>query len=194
MKKWISLIVVVALTCMMFESCRKRYIPRPYGYYRITLPDTSYKSYRSDDLPYSFDLSEHAIVSRRTSAEELYWIDIEYPTLHAKISCTYKPVTQDNFSILSEEAQKFVFKHATKASAIPEQYFENSEQHVYGIFYTLKGSTASPYQFVLTDSTHHFFRAALYFNNLPNQDSIAPVAEYMQHDLRRIIESFQWTK
>jgi len=188
------MIVALGILLPVLAGCNKRYVPRPYGYYRITLPDTAYAVFSERDWPYRFDLSSSAKVSYRTSPDEKYWIDIEYPMLHAKINCTYKPVSSDNFALLTSEAQKFVFKHATKASSIPEQYFEAPEKHVYGIFYELRGNTASPYQFVLTDSTHHFFRAALYFNNLPNQDSIAPVADYMQQDLRRMVESFEWTR
>ena len=94
--------------------------------------------------------------------------------------------------MLSDETQKFVYKHAMKAEAIPEQGYEHPEKHVYGVYYELQGNTASPIQFVLTDSTANFFRAALYFNARPNQDSIQPVLDYMRGDIIRMIESFEW--
>ena len=43
-----------------------------------------------------------------------------------------------------------------------------------------------------TDSTEHFFRGALYFNCQPNQDSIAPMLDYMREDIVRLMESFEW--
>ena len=65
---------------------------------------------------------------------------------------------------------------------------------MHGILYDLKGNTASNVQFVLTDSTKHFFRGALYFNNVPNKDSIAPMSDYIREDIIHIMESFEWKK
>jgi len=70
--------------------------------------------------------------------------------------------------------------------------FENPEKKVYGILYDLTGNTASSVQFVLTDSTKHFFRGALYFENVPNKDSIAPMSAYIREDVIRLMESFEW--
>jgi gliding motility-associated lipoprotein GldD len=56
----------------------------------------------------------------------------------------------------------------------------------------MKGNTASPIQFYLTDSTKDFFRAALYFNNIPNQDSLAPVIDYLREDIMMMMETFRW--
>jgi len=72
--------------------------------------------------------------------------------------------------------------------------FDSEERNVHGILYDLKGNTASSVQFVLTDSTHHFFRGALYFNNVPNKDSIAPMSDYIRKDIIRIMESFKWKR
>jgi gliding motility-associated lipoprotein GldD len=85
-----------------------------------------------------------------------------------------------------------VYKHTVKAENIAEIPYENAEQKVYGILYELTGNTASPVQFVLTDSNKNFFRGALYFENVPNKDSIAPIVQYVQKDIVRLIESFEW--
>lgn len=186
--KYVFIFGICSLLCI---ACTKSYIPRPYGYQRIALPDTAYTRLDTSALPYSFELSDNAQVIYKTAVDEKYWIDIVYPTLNAKVYCSYRPI-ENNLSILNEESREFVYKHAVRADAIPEQGFENPTQHVYGVFYELYGNTASPIQVVLTDSTTHFFRAALYFNTTPNQDSIAPVLEYIQGDIIRIVESFEW--
>ena len=53
---------------------------------------------------------------------------------------------------------------------------------------------ASPFQFYLTDSVDHFVRGALYFNVVPNNDSLAPVIDYLKDDMRHMIETFEWKK
>jgi gliding motility-associated lipoprotein GldD len=79
-----------------------------------------------------------------------------------------------------------------RADAIIEHPFENQENHVYGILYEITGNAASPIQFIVTDSTRHFLRGSLYFNNTPNADSIAPVTAYIESDIRHLIESVNW--
>ena len=54
------------------------------------------------------------------------------------------------------------------------------------------GNAASPVQFFISDSIRHFIRGALYFNALPNPDSIAPVSTYVEQDIIRLIESLEW--
>jgi gliding motility-associated lipoprotein GldD len=95
---------------------------------------------------------------------------------------------------LSEDARKYVYKHSVKADGISERVFEHPEKKVYGVFYDITGNAASSVQFTLTDSTQHFVRGALYFNNVPNKDSIAPMVDYIREDMVRLMESFEWKK
>lgn len=186
-----GLYILFFLLVLSMISCRQPAVPKPYGYFRIAIPDTLYTCYTPKDFPYSFRLSCNAIVQPRMHTGEQYWIDIHYPTLNTTIHCSYKPI-HNNLRTLSRDAQEFLFSHATIASAIPEQEFANLEEKVYGVYYELHGNTASPIQFILTDSTKHFFRGSVYCNTIPNQDSLAPVYDYMRTDIRVLIESMKW--
>lgn len=174
-------------------SCHKHPVPREYGYYRIDLPEEH--SYAPADLPaypYSFSVSEQANLQPLQVNGERYWLDIEYPQWNAIIHCSYKPV-RGNLRALIDDANEFVFSHAIKASSIPEHEYADPVHRVYGLTFELEGNTASSMQFFLTDSVRHFFRGSLYFNNIPNQDSIAPVANYIREDIVALVESFRWT-
>jgi len=183
--------ILSLIACLCLSSCSERYVPKPYGYYRIDLPENTYCTFDKADYPYQFAYSTLAEIRPKEEVHERYWLDVYYPRLDARIHCSYKRV-EDNLRELSYDAQDFVYKHSGKASAIPEQGYDNDAAHVHGVFYELKGNTASPYQFYLTDSTTHFFRAAVYFNCLPNQDSLMPVIHYLQTDIRTMIETFKW--
>ena len=187
-----NIILMLVFTCL-FCSCNKTSIPRPYGYFRVDLPRHSYRMIDTLNLPYRFDLPENVQLINRKVEGETYWIDLYYPKLNASIYCSYKPV-KGNLINLLEDTRKIVYKHSIRADDISEQPFDHRDKNVHGILYELKGNTASSVQFVLTDSTRNFFRGALYFNNVPNKDSIAPMANYIREDVIRIMESFEWKR
>ena len=170
-------------------------MPRPRGYFRIDLPEHTYSDFHAvpafSAYPYSFEQSRQAAVSVHPEQGEHYWVDLCYPRLNARIHCSYKPVA-GNLRELSDDAQRFVYNHAGKATSIPEQGYDNPEARVWGVYYELRGNTASPCQFYLTDSIGHFFRGALYFDCAPNQDSLAPVTAWLEEDVRHLIETFRW--
>ena len=60
------------------------------------------------------------------------------------------------------------------------------------MFYEVTGNAASQAQFYVTDSTSHFVTGSLYFYAKPNYDSIYPAANYLEKDIRRIMESMEW--
>jgi len=184
-------VYIAVILCLSLCGCGQRYVPKPYGYFRVDLPEATYQTFGEAGYPYTFDYSALAEIREKEEAGESYWIDVYYPRFDARIHCSYKPVER-NLREMSADARDFVFKHAGKATAIPEEGFENPDARVFGVYYELRGNTASPYQFYLTDSTSRFFRGAVYFNCPPNQDSLAPVITYLGDDVRHMIETFEW--
>jgi gliding motility-associated lipoprotein GldD len=184
-------LILLFILVFLVGGCHRRAVPKPMGYFRIAIPDTAYGYTALADYPYAFRLSKNAYINDHPAEGEKYWIDIHYPVLNATIHCSYKPI-KGNFRALARDAQEFLYKHSTVASAIPIQEFAHPENRVYGLFYELYGNTATPIQFVLTDSTKHFFRASVYCNNVPNQDSLAPIYDYLRKDVRVIMESMKW--
>jgi gliding motility-associated lipoprotein GldD len=188
-------------------ACSSGYSPKPAGYFHIDIPEHDYRTF-SAGHPFEFSVSSQAEVSeilpavfpettgkkRENNPPGEKWFNIVYPLLNARIHCSYIPVTKNNRAEISEESRKLAYLHVIKADAIQEQIFENSGENVYGLVYEIKGNVASPVQFVLTDSVKSFFRGALYFDYTPNQDSIAPVLEYINEDIHVLIDSFRWKK
>lgn len=183
-------ILLFCLLTFIFAGCKKNYYPKPYGYFRVDLPDHAYNKIDTV-LPYFFEISDIADIHIKKEKQEKYWIDILYPTLNAAIHCSCKEVN-NNLYELSEDTHRSVYKHLVRADDITEEIFSNPERKVYGIYYELEGNTASVAQFVLTDSIRHFFRGAVYFNHVPNKDSIAPMSDYIKKDVIRLMESFSW--
>ena len=186
-------LVILYVVGLMMMACGKVSSPKPYGYYRITTPDTAYTAFESQypTYPYTFALSRNAVVQPR--ADEPYWINLYYPALDATVHCSYKPV-RSNLRELTNDALEFVYRNASFANAIPEREYNHPEAQVYGVLFDLEGNTASSCQFFITDSTHHFFRASVYCNCPPNADSLAPVYEYLRKDVVKMVETFEWKR
>lgn len=187
--------VCLGLLMLVMVACGTPPSPRPYGYYRITVPDTTYIGFDAlyPRYPYTFALSRNAVVKPRTDTDEPYWINLYYPSLDATIHCSYKPV-RNNLRELTNDALEFVYRNASFANAIPERDYTHPEADVYGVLFDLEGNTASSCQFFVTDSTSNFFRASVYCNCPPNADSLAPVYEYLRTDVIRMVESFEWRR
>lgn len=184
-------IILVLSVLTLVVACNKKAMPKPYGYFRIELPEAHYRTMDTLNYPYRFEISTLTKVEFRQAKKEKFWLDIQYPSLNATLYCSYKPI-QGNLFELSEDSRKYVYKHSVKADGIAETAYSNADKRVYGIFYDILGNTASSMQFIVTDSTKNFFRGALYFENVPNKDSIAPMLQYIRKDMIRLMETFEW--
>lgn len=177
---------------LLFVSCEEHYTPKPRGYFRIDLPKHSYKEFNPNSCPFYYNYASSAKILRdRTKNTEPCWMNIYYPSYESTIHVSYKKIN-DNIDEYIEDARSLVYKHTVKASDIQEKLVVNDSVNVYGLVYELEGNTASSLQFYLTDSTQHFVRGALYFNSVPNPDSIAPVQAHIREDVLELIESFRW--
>jgi gliding motility-associated lipoprotein GldD len=97
-----------------------------------------------------------------------------------------------NLMMNIEYSRKLVYEHSIKADAIEEVPVLNPKNSTYGLKYNIKGDAASPFQFYVTDSTHHFLRGALYFNVKPNYDSIRSSLDYVLEDIDQLLKTITW--
>lgn len=177
---------------LILMACDQDYYPKPKGFFRIDMPEKSYVVLDSV-FPYSFEYPAFTTISNdHLSPDEPYWINIDYLQFKGSIHLSYKPVENNLFQYL-DDSRTLVIKHIPKASAIEEKAINYPDREVYGMTYHIKGSgAASPFQFFITDSTSHFLRGALYFNIPPNNDSLAPVIDYIIEDIDHLLRSFEW--
>jgi gliding motility-associated lipoprotein GldD len=159
---------------------------------RFDPPVESYTLLDLNELPYRFLISKYAMVQMSPSDSAEYWINIDYHEFNAKIYCSYRRITPYSLSAHIGECRKLVSRTVKQALAINEKEYENGSNKVYGTLFEIEGETASPIQFMLTDSVSHFFRGALYFQCRPNVDSLAPYINYLRNDVTELIQSFEW--
>jgi len=184
---------LAVFSLLSFFSCNNNdYTPKPRGYFRIDLPEHQYQSFDTT-FPFAFEYPVYARI--RTKGPDLnkkYWFNMSYPDYNGTVYFSYKSVN-NNLGQLINDSHEFVDKHIPKASAIDERIITDRKRNVFGISWEISGSgAASPYQFILTDSTSHFLRGALYFRNEPNNDSLAPVINFVKKDIHHLMNTLKW--
>jgi len=182
----------LVLLMILVSSCDETYTPKPRGYFRIDLPDHQYVAFDTA-FPYSFEYPDYASLSPDPFApEEPYWLNIEFPDFKGRIHLSYKKVDGNLVEYL-EDSRQFVMKHIPKASGINDSLILDREKNLYGLIYHIDGmGAASPCQFFITDSNTHFVRGALYFDVVPNNDSLAPVIDFLKKDIEHFLATFSW--
>ena len=189
-----AIITAIALAGFLLVSCGEetRYQPKPKGYFRIDLPAKNY--IRVDTIEkYAFEAPDYSTVSHDPfSPQEKNWINVEMPCFKASIHLTHKDV-KGNLGEYLEDVHTMITKHLQKANGMNDSLIVNPEHKVYGMLIEMDGKgVATPLQFYLTDSTNNFVRGALYFNFVPNNDSMQPVIDYLRQDIDRMINTFEW--
>jgi gliding motility-associated lipoprotein GldD len=171
------------------------YTPKPKGYNRIDLPAHAYREL-GPGHPYSFEYSKYAKVLRDSSyLAQPDWLNVYYPQLHANVQITYTNVVRDRklYDKMMEDARKLTGKHQIKATSIEEKILRTPNGLRASVF-ELEGEVPSQFQFYTTDSTKHFFRAALYFRTATDNDSLGPVIEYVKYDMIKMLNSLKYNK
>jgi gliding motility-associated lipoprotein GldD len=184
---------------ILLIACNSAYQPeiKRKGYFKITFPEKSYKLFDQPGYPYKFEYPAYATISRDTSffgeaTENPWWLNIDILQFGARIYVSYKDVTRSNFDSLVNDGFKMAYKqHSEVATGIdPERI--TTPHGIEGLYFSLKGNTATANQFFLSDSTRHFLRGSMYIYATPNEDSLGIVNDFLKKDLEHLINTLEW--
>lgn len=187
----LSLIVATLL------ACNSPYPHKKKGYFNIEFPEKKYQLFDQPGYPYSFEYPVYANVVKDTTffgdKAEDWWINIDVPRFGGRIYVSYKRI-RNKYQIdsLVNDAFKMAYKQHTEISTGIDDSLMRTPNGAEGIYYSLKGNTATANQFFLTDSTRNFLRGALYFDAAPNEDSLGIVNDFLKKDLFHLINTLQW--
>lgn len=187
------------ILCLFFaavSSCNSDYTIRQRGYFKIDLPEHKYVTFDKPGYPYSFEYPVYSTIVQdstffESQPENPYWINIDFPSLNGKIYMSYKDVKKNHFDKLVDDAFKLTYKHSTKATGIKDSLMR-TPNGISGIFFKVGGNAATARQFFVTDSTTHFLRGALYFDSTPNADSLGIVNDFLEVDMKHLINTLRW--
>ena len=183
---YILVIFIVPVGC----SDEENVIPKPKSYFRIDFPAKEYQE-NKEKCNSTFEHPTYSYVLQKEQREGRCNQDIVFPYIKASIWCTYIKL-DSNFYEHSEEFRRKAYTHQFRAQAIDEKLFINEEKRVFGTTFDIKGDVACNYIFYLTDSTDNFFAGSVFFEVIPNYDSLQPVIEFVKEDIQHLIETFEW--
>lgn len=188
----IRTIFSVLVLCMFISGCQHEPAsPKPRAYPRIEYPARAYVHYAEGECPFTFQYPDYAEIKKK---DEKCWFDLFMPAFDARLHCTYVPVTdRAKFDDLIGDTYAIADRINARANYMEETPLTNA-QGVHGMTLTWTGPAASTLHFFLTDTTQHFFTAALYFDSKVNPDSLQPIAQFIRQDITHMISTFEWKK
>ena len=183
----------------MLPACNSDYQPeaKRKGYFKIDFPEKKYQAFDQPGYPYTFEYPVYANITKDSTffgdKAEDWWINIDVPRFGGRIYVSYKQIRNKNqIDSLAEDAYKMAHKQHVDVSTGIDDSLMKTPNGAEGIYYSLKGNTATANQFFLTDSTHNFLRGALYFDAAPNEDSLGIVNDFLKKDLQHLINTLKW--
>lgn len=183
-------IIILAPVIVVMIACQDRMpTPKPRAYPRVEFPERVYVQYDTTGCPFAFRYPDYGEIRYK---EEDCWFDLYMPVFNARLHCSYLPLkNKEEHADLVRDAFVIATKINEKANYMEESRIRNP-QGVRGLLLNWSGPAASPVHFFMSDTTQHFFKAALYFDSRVQPDSLAPMVSFIKQDLDTLMRSFEW--
>ena len=191
-------VIFFVMAAIGMMACNSNYTHKKKGYFKVHLPEKKYVVFDRPGYPYSFEYPVYASVVKDSSffgdaTENPWWINVDIPQFAGRMYISYKEIGSKNkFDSLVNDAYKMVYRKHTDISTGIDDSLMITPNNVEGIYFSLRGNTATANQFFLTDSAKHFLRGALYFDAAPNEDSLGMVNEFLKKDMLHLINTLKW--
>lgn len=191
--------ILSSLSFLLFVCCSPAEVakPRPHQYPRIVFPADEFKVAKLDYCPFIMDIPSYAHIVQKAEvageeAKHACWFDIRMDSFGSTVHCSYYPIEAENSrEKLIEDAYEMASKHNVMAD-YREEYEMVTQHGNTGLIFKIEGPVATPYQFYISDDKNHFFRGSLYFDTRIDVDSMAPIVEYIERDIQKMLSSLQW--
>lgn len=211
------ILVLIIVISFIFFSCNDVYTSRKRGYFKIDIPEHKYQKFNRPDFPYTFEYPVYSEIIQDTTyfdskPENNYWINVDFPQYNARVFLSYKIIggsaiykikNEDNtyrdsskvnhFDNMVNDAFNLTNKNNVVASSITDSLFK-TPLGLTGVYFKVGGNAATARQFFVSDTTKNFLRGALYFGSTPNSDSIKPVQDFLEKDIKHLINTFEWKR
>ena len=192
---------------MLLASCGDGEVPqpKPKAYLRVDMPTQEYVTMDtvriSDSLrgivfpaPFLFEMNRHAFISQARYSKRGAAIELCYPQWSGYVELKYKSIAgRDDLRAQIDTAMRMLEYHYQVAAGIDEDLIQIPDNQVYATVWHINGrDVASSCQFIVTDSNSNFLHGEIIIDQTPNNDSLAPMLNYMQTDVEHLIQTLRW--
>ena len=182
-------LLLASLFILTIASCHSEVAtPRPDGYFRIEAYPKTYTAQQLGSITLLINDSAQCLWHHPESARDAQWLNIGYPRYNATIYLSYIPL-QNNLKRLMGESLELVYRQNINTEQVEAVAYENPGIPLYATLFALSPESATPFQFIATDSTKYLLRGALYFDAQVKADSVAPALQHIEGDIMQLIES-----
>ena len=193
-KRGFLFICFLGINLFTLTSCHSNYSPKPTAYPRISYPQNGYLTCHP---PYLITFEYPAIAKLESPNDQTtggHWINLNFERFRATLFTSYFQESKEKIQQHILENESILEKETPPFAHIHKQEYLSSDKKITGYLYEIDGNTASPVQFILTDNQQQLFRGALYFDYIPNRDSIVDILDGLKGDIRYLMESFRFKK
>ena len=172
-------------------------VPKPRTYPRMIFPDRNPVQIDLDECPFSFQFADYSEIIRNKKffdeeAPHPCWFDLQLPVFNADLFLSYHPVnSRSDFDDLIRDTYRIAGQINRRSDYMEEVKVRNGFG-VGGMKFLFEGAAASPIHFYLTDTTQHFLKGALYYNQKVRPDSMMPATSFIIEDIDAMLSSFKW--
>lgn len=203
----IRFILTSLIATMLLASCGDGEVPqpKPKAYLRVDMPTQEYVAMDtvriSDSLrgivfpaPFLFEMNRHAFISQARYSKRGAAIELCYPQWSGYVELMYKSIAgRDDLRAQIDTAMRMLEYHYQVAAGIDEDLIQIPDNQVYATVWHINGrDVASSCQFIVTDSNSNFLHGEIIIDQTPNNDSLAPMLNYMQTDVEHLIQTLRW--
>ena len=160
-------------------------IPKPNAFLYKEFEKPTYKIYKSN-CGYSFQTNDTSTIS----SDECN-LKINNKKLKATIFITYIKI-DNNLNLIESDFNEKMNENSKNAFFVKSSEYVSEENNIFAKYFSFSGDTPSNTHFFLTDSVSFYFSGSLFFDSKPHYDSLIPSINYMNQDIRKLIQSFSW--
>ena len=173
---------------LVLFSCDSTITPKQSAFFAPEFGTSSHNLFTTE-CNYSFSKNKIARIEYLDNCN----FNIVYDDLNAKIFFSSINI-KNNFPQIIKVFDERIIENSSNAIEIKVSEYVDSKISVYSRMFNYVGNTPSNVQFYLTDSVSNFLAGSLFFKTEPNYDSLLPYINYINVDLKKLIESFEWNK
>lgn len=183
----------IFLLLFVVSACEQVYLPKQKAFFahQFSVPNyinhTFFNNSLENPCSYSFQINKLSQIKLDKNCNSI----IRYDLLKSKVFLT-NILIDNNFEIINADFNNRITENSLKSRVIKTSEFNDINKKVYAKYFTFIGDTPSNIHFYITDSVSNYISGSLYFDSKPNYDSLLPSINYMNNDIRKIIQTFKW--